>query len=980
MHNRFHFIVLCKVFFVFAFVLIQQANSQININETFKTSNIDPSIIYGDQASFTAGNVDPQGDGWLRLTSSAVDQHGFMYIDKNLPSNLGVRIDFEYKTWRYAVPDLTGADGFTVFLFDASVPFRLGGYGGSLGYAPGLGAPQGLAGGYVGIGFDEYGNFSNPTQGRNGGPGLRCNSVTLRGPTDNGVLTTNSYLTSIQLQPDELSTVNSIGYPNMVAQRPSDGLFYRRVKINIIPNGSQTNPKYTISVSWRTSPNGNDRTLLTYQTNVAPPANLKLGFAASSAGHVNCHEIRNLVVNTPVGVSVHKTVDKSIPRVGENVTYTVNVLNSTAAPISNLLFTDSVKLHGMLTSNDFTLNSITFNNNGTVGNTAAGYTSGVPVTTGLTNPFNATLSMQPNSSGTFTIVGTIKNDIALEGKILLNTAVVDPSKTGIVDKDLTDNNSSAVSTIAITTPDLQIQKTVNKPCADIQNENIFTIIVSNISTVDINRTNPTQIIVTDTIPVGLTVVKTAGVGWTVSNIGNIYKFIRSGALLANASFDPIVITVKPSTGKLSWTNTAYVTTLASINEKQKENNKSSVTISKTPPTPLLNSPIRYNQGDIATPLSSGKNLIWYSSIGSNGSTTPPTPTTDTPGTTSYYVSQSNGNCESSLAKIDVIVTKVTLVTACNSYTAADGTVYTTSGIKSVRTKDILGNDSIYSINLIIKKSTSSTQNITVCDVFTDTDNTVYNSSQQIKKVIPNSAGCDSTIIINLTVNKSSSETLNIVSCDSYTAPDGIVHTSSGIKTAILKRVNGCDSTITIILTVNKSTSKSMDLNACDSYTAPDGTIYTNSGLFTISTKTIAGCDSIVNVNLTINKSTRISQDIKIFEGENLLINGKTYSKEGVYTDVLVSKNGCDSVVISDVKMVELPNTISPNGDSKNDKFMEGWHVKIYNRNGILLFEGHDGWDGTQNGVPVAKDTYYYVLYYESTLPAKTKGGFINVVR
>jgi hypothetical protein len=264
---RFRFIVSYCVLLISLFILIDNTQAQININETFKTSTIDPSIIYGDNATFTAGNVDPQGDGWLRLTSSAVDQKGFFYIDKSLPSNLGVRIDFEYKTWRYAVPDLNGADGFSVFLFDASVPFRLGGYGGSLGYAPGLGAPQGLAGGYVGIGFDEYGNFSNPTQGRNGGPGLRPNSVTLRGPTDNGVLTTNPYLTSVQLQPDVLSTVNSIGYPNLTATRPSDGLFYRRVKINIIPTGSIANPRYMVTVSWRTTPDGNDVTLLTYYMN-----------------------------------------------------------------------------------------------------------------------------------------------------------------------------------------------------------------------------------------------------------------------------------------------------------------------------------------------------------------------------------------------------------------------------------------------------------------------------------------------------------------------------------------------------------------------------------------------------------------------------------------------------------------------------------------------------------------------------------------
>ena len=124
MNIRFRFTVsfFSSIFFslIFIFAFVQKANSQININETFKTSTIDPSIIYGDNATFTAGTTDPQGDGWFRLTSSQTNQRGFMYIDKNLPSNLGVRIDFEYKTWRNPDKETRGADGFTIFLFSAS--------------------------------------------------------------------------------------------------------------------------------------------------------------------------------------------------------------------------------------------------------------------------------------------------------------------------------------------------------------------------------------------------------------------------------------------------------------------------------------------------------------------------------------------------------------------------------------------------------------------------------------------------------------------------------------------------------------------------------------------------------------------------------------------------------------------------------------------------------------------------------------------
>ncbi len=43
---------------------------------------------------------------------------------------------------------------------------------------------EGLSGGYVGIGLDEFGNFSDPGEGRNGGPGRDRDSVTVRGPGD----------------------------------------------------------------------------------------------------------------------------------------------------------------------------------------------------------------------------------------------------------------------------------------------------------------------------------------------------------------------------------------------------------------------------------------------------------------------------------------------------------------------------------------------------------------------------------------------------------------------------------------------------------------------------------------------------------------------------------------------------------------------------------------------------------------------------
>lgn len=62
----------------------------------------------------------------------------------------------------------------------------------------------------------------------------------------------------------------------------------------------------------------------------------------------------------------------------------------------------------------------------------------------------------------------------------------------------------------------------------------------------------------------------------------------------------------------------------------------------------------------ATLSSTGTNLKWYTSdVGDNFSTTAPTPLTSTAGTTSYWVAQATtSGCESTRAKIDVVVSEL----------------------------------------------------------------------------------------------------------------------------------------------------------------------------------------------------------------------------------------------------------------------------------------------------------------------------------
>lgn len=93
-----------------------------------------------------------------------------------------------------------------------------------------------------------------------------------------------------------------------------------------------------------------------------------------------------------------------------------------------------------------------------------------------------------------------------------------------------------------------------------------------------------------------------------------------------------------------------------------------VNITAAPAAPGVSSPVTYCQNAIAVPLTAtGSNLLWYSvPTGGTGSSTAPTPSTATPGSTIYYVSQTIGSCESPRASITVVVNSIPAAPGVNT--------------------------------------------------------------------------------------------------------------------------------------------------------------------------------------------------------------------------------------------------------------------------------------------------------------------------
>ncbi len=224
----------------------------------------------------------------LRLTEATPNQSAYLVYstENNLPVSSGNGLSITFDFYAYGG---TGADGISFFLVDGNSPIQsVGGFGGSLGYAPYIanGAVQpGIAGGYVGIGLDEFGGFSSDTEGRTGGSGRLPDSIAVRG----SAATNYNYLAGKQLPV-------SLDNPDPTATRENSK---RTAKIDLSPAG-------VLSVKVDLNQDGDfldDGEVpipsldLVGSGNGALPSSFNFGFAASTGGQTNIHEVGNFRVS-----------------------------------------------------------------------------------------------------------------------------------------------------------------------------------------------------------------------------------------------------------------------------------------------------------------------------------------------------------------------------------------------------------------------------------------------------------------------------------------------------------------------------------------------------------------------------------------------------------------------------------------------------------------------------------------------------------
>ncbi|MBI2281710.1 MAG: gliding motility-associated C-terminal domain-containing protein [Bacteroidetes bacterium] len=413
---------------------------------------------------------------------------------------------------------------------------------------------------------------------------------------------------------------------------------------------------------------------------------------------------------------------------------------------------------------------------------------------------------------------------------------------------------------------------------------------------------------------------------------------------------------------------------------------------------------------------------------------------------------------------DCNTTFLTVTTsACNNYTAPNGNIYNSSGTYFDTIPTSLGCDSIVTLNLTINNTSTYIDIQDACDSLVWIDGITYTSSTSLPTVtLTNSVGCDSIVTLNLTVKNTTTYIDIQTACNSLIWIDGNTYTSSTTApTVTLTNSLGCDSVITLNLTINSTI-------GTDIQTACNSTYTSSTTSPTVTLINSLGCDSIVTLNLTILTSTKTTQTFVECEGFSIVVGSNIYSTSGIYTDVI---NNCDTIItdltikntpqftlikvddnceenlgsiithltsftppityiwntgstasfidhlqsgtyfvtvtdslncvksdtinVLDLQLncesyILIPSVFTPNRDGQNDEFlillkgMDFISLEIYNRWGLKLFEStqkNRGWDGrTTTGSVVPSGTYFFIVNYKKSNEIMVKKGTLTLIK
>jgi len=159
-------------------------------------------------------------------------------------------------------------------------------------------------------------------------------------------------------------------------------------------------------------------------------------------------------------------------------------------------------------------------------------------------------------------------------------------------------------------------------------------------------------------------------------------------------------------------------------------------------------------------------------------------------------------------------------------------------------------------------------------------------------------GCDSTHILALEVLEQAfvSETHTICAGESMLIFGTPISTATTIS-KVFTGENGCDSTHQISLLINEAYAETAEITLCGGETTTifDGLEVSRSGFYQRDFTASNGCDSVAMAVITILEPVETFNHITMCEDEALALFGDANAFPGDYTETFTAQSGCDSI-------------------------------------------------------------------------------------
>ena len=267
-------------------------------------------------------------------------------------------------------------------------------------------------------------------------------------------------------------------------------------------------------------------------------------------------------------------------------------------------------------------------------------------------------------------------------------------------------------------------------------------------------------------------------------------------------------------------------------------------------------------------------------------------------------------------------------------------IYTAAGVYKDSIPNIVGCDSVLTLNLSVGSEIRDTSSVSICQLqlpYLWYGNN-FSSAGTYYDTISNASGCDSFLVLILKIQSAMKDSSTLVLCQN-SLPftwHGINLVAPGVYKDTLKTVFGCDSIPILNLIVLSNSSSNNSFSICQKQLPFlwNGNMLNSSGTYIDTILNVAGCDSIMNLTLTIKLNSTSTTNVSICSKQlPYFWNGNSYTSSVIYKDTIPNAAGCDSVIT--LNLIVKANTASTsNAIVCSNKLPYAWNGKNYSTSGI----------------------------------------------